>query len=369
MIYFFIFLIIIVPYFARSERQRSSSLVFSFSLMFFLAAFQYDLTCDWSGYVEIWNAINGNDLLYKEDLEFFYSLFLKVCRPFGFYFFLAITAVFYCYVLYRLVRKRVDSKYYWVFLMTFMLEVNCFFMLVDTNRQTLALMFVMLAFETIIMGLEAYSTKKVIFKSYILAIALLFIGVNIHRATFVALPLLLIPPIFRLKIWNKPYIALIVFFCIYFASKLFPVEQFSQMLQLFFADRSNLMTSYASGIIERDFARGITSEVRNLTFLLSIGLLFNKMNLFEKCTSACFLLFASMELYIPGNAFRGMMYYYIYIPFLASVLYKNIRISPLRITFLIVILLYYMRKFIPGIQNEYYYKWLDLDFVFFHPWM
>ena len=87
-----LFLSVIIP-FVSTKKVKELSIDIAWGLLFFVWAFQYEMSKDWSVYVSRWKIANYNLNLQTFDLEPIYEFILKICNPFSYYGYLILSAL------------------------------------------------------------------------------------------------------------------------------------------------------------------------------------------------------------------------------------------------------------------------------------
>ena len=226
-----LFLSVIIP-FVSTKKVKELSIDIAWGLLFFVWAFQYEMSKDWSVYVSRWKIANYNLNLQTFDLEPIYEFILKICNPFSYYGYLILSALFGVFVLRIYINKYVPKNFVWMFFLTFSLGCGYYLEFVNTNRQTLAIMFVMIG----VYILANFNNLKL--KKYILGF-ILIIGVafNIHRSAIIAVPMIFFPLI-NSNICNYKY--LYVFLGINILSFLVDYSAISSYIEIFMLGNDEL---------------------------------------------------------------------------------------------------------------------------------
>ena len=140
--YLVLFFSIAIPIFVKNKKV---GLLISFMLLLIPWGFQYQMTQDWDVHFLRWQHVNYNERIELDGgeervLEPLYVLYMKMCKPFSFYGFLIISAVLELSMFFYYVKRYVSPNYYWVTIFLLMINVKYGLLLIDTNRQTLALL-------------------------------------------------------------------------------------------------------------------------------------------------------------------------------------------------------------------------------------
>ena len=197
----------------------------SFILIFLFLGFRYNFGNDYETYIDLYNRIYENgDLAFDQKMYVFYEpgwmILNWLFRPIGFFGMILALSLLYSYTLYKLIRKYIPFKYYWVAI--FFVVYNPGFILIHstTMRQTVAILI-------FLMTIKYINEKKIV-----TPIILIFLAALFH---YTALTLLIFAPFlyYNRKI-NFTYGALlfsIYLFLFLFGSRLAPY--FGQLVALF----------------------------------------------------------------------------------------------------------------------------------------
>lgn len=372
-----IYILVLIPIFSHffdDSKDKRNSLKISIFVLFFIAAFQYKCSQDWDTYTYRWKVENWGFPNLTIQTEYIYGLLMRLAKPIGLFGFLILSAVFNFTVYYYLIRKYVPPKYYWLFFVVFTLNFNYFFLLVDTNRQTLALTCTMLAVDALVSKkyfLDKYAIKyfkkinKFVFR-YLIAICFIVIAINIHTSAYAALGLLILPLIINLRIWNNVYITLLIFLGIFFIRYFLNLSEYSIYIQMFFQDQDSRFSSYSKQIENKD-TLSIYSQSLYFIYYLVIAIQFRNLSRFERIASLGVLLTIFIDPFIVKDMFRAMLFYSIYLPFLIPRLLKKPLKPVLKNLLIGMVCLYCIRNFYGGINSEYYHRYQNFTTIFSAP--
>ena len=139
-----------LAYFQKSDW----GLKVSFVLIFLFLGLRYNYGNDYETYIGLFNNIKENgDLAFDEKMYLFYEpgwMFLNwLCRPIGFFGMTLAIALFYSITIYKLIKKYIPYKYYWM--AVFFVVFNPGFLLVHstTMRQMIAILIFLLSINYI----------------------------------------------------------------------------------------------------------------------------------------------------------------------------------------------------------------------------
>ncbi len=169
-----------IAYFQKSDW----GLKLSFFLIFLFLGLRYNFGNDYVTYLELFKTVKENpEVAFDEKMYIFYEpgwmILNWVCRPIGFFGMTIVLAFFYSFTVYRVIKKYVPDRYYW--LAVFFVIFNSGFLLVHSTamRQTVAILIFLWSIDFII-------NKKII--AFILCIIL---AATFH---YTSLTILLISP-------------------------------------------------------------------------------------------------------------------------------------------------------------------------------
>ena len=197
----------------------------SFFLIFLFLGFRYNFGNDYESYINLFNSIYENgDLAFDQKMYVFYEpgwmILNWLFRPIGFFAIILVNSLFYSYVLYKLIRKYIPFKYYW--LAIFFVVFNPGFVLIhsSTMRQTVAILIFLMTIK--------YIDEKKIFTSIIM----IFLAAAFHYTALILL--IFVPFLYYNRKVNFTYGALLFstyLFLFLFGSYLAPY--FGQLVGLF----------------------------------------------------------------------------------------------------------------------------------------
>ena len=129
--------------------NKRIALFISFVLLFIPWGLQFQATQDWDVNLLRWDFVNVNAKVGLDgedrELEPLYTLILKLCKPLSFYGFLMLSGLVELSVIFLFIKKYVSPSYYWVAIFILMIKVNYGLLFINSNRQTLSVICVMVA--------------------------------------------------------------------------------------------------------------------------------------------------------------------------------------------------------------------------------
>ena len=360
MVYFLLLVAVLAPVFDRTK-NKDIGLLISFFVLFFIAAFEYMCINDWEVYVQRWRAANGTmrDTL---DTEYLYALLMRICRPIGFFGFMAVTALFNFGVYYYLVRKYIQPKLYWLFFVVFALIPKHYLLLVDTNRQTLTVTLIMLAVDCFVSDrhvLDRLGGDLKYVVRYAVALLCFYLAINIHTAAFAALPILVLPFIAHLKkrVLN-PYVILGILMALFVSRFFLSVDVLRDYISTFLAESDSRFRHYTYQLEEKD---SFTFYLQSLyvVFFIGITLTYKKLSRYEFVVALCFAIGVFIEPFLTMDVGRLLMYYSLYMPFLASYLVGKSPFLWYRHLLIVMVVLYSLVNFQRYHMQREYHKYFD----------
>ena len=344
---------IIIPFISGKSNKKMPALI-SWLLLFFIWAFQYEMSKDWLVYLSRWKMATLNVKLQENELEPIYTVILKICEPFTYFGYLILSATFSISVLKKYIDKYIPNNLSWMFFLTFSIGCGYFLEFVNTNRQTIAIMFVMIAIYILS---NPYKTNKKIYWS--ISAFLIFVAFNIHRSAVITIPVLLFPLIIH-KIHNTKY--LYIFLVINLLSFLIDYDRTSEYLGVLMVrnEEFNAYSHYTNEITERS-----KSIIEQSIFTISLFLFiynFDKFKSNEKPLILATIIYLSLQGFAMYTMLRVLSYYKIFfaisIPILYSKTYNISKpykyLSQLMITLYAIYMTYRYSIDIQGVNYEGY---------------
>lgn len=363
-VHLFVASIILCPVLIPKGRKKKGAII-SILIMFILFGLEYEMTQDWAGYVKRFYGANDGPL----QLESFYVFITSISRPIGFLGFLIVCAVFNLFVYYLYIKRYLPPNFIWLFFAIFMLRISLGFTFIDTNRQTLAISFILLSNYYHLNPPHALIKK---WQRLILPTIFLIMAINTHTSAIIAIPILIIPYIIT-KIKNKNI--LYIFAVIFISSFIIDTSSISnKVAYLFNSENTNIQyfSAYTSEIRKRSF-----SIVEQGIYCILLYLLIENFHIFttrQKVFVICSLIFISLEGYAVYTMARALYYYRIFLVFTIPILfYKILRLNCYRkykeliYIFIAIIVLYCIYDYQKSIHNNLYNRWLDFKTIFDAP--
>ncbi len=371
---------IATPFFIKNKKV---GLIISMLLLFIPWGLQYQMTQDWDVHFLRWQHVNYNERIELDGgedriLEPLYVFFMKICEPFSFFGFLMISAVLELLMIYIFMKKYVPTKYYWISIFMLMLNVKYGLLLIDTNRQTLALLLFMagiLFFDKSSISKESQLKK---FMFFLIGIVLFFMAPKVHSSSniiFIAVPLYLYAR------YSKSPNRVTLFLLFNF---LFLLRYFVDAQQYQFAIYLNWDKVDLEGM---DFMGRYLDEIDNSTssiFLTIIELFFmnlfiyyyNKFGIIEKLFALLWILSFIMSGFLTASLARVTLYFYVFLIFIIpkaiALMFEQFN-EKNSIIYCIwtIIFAYCIFTFVKQMTNStdgyYYYRWNNFQTLFEAP--
>lgn len=362
-IYIIVALIILIPALSPN-RYKSKAIVISMLLMFIPFGLSLEMTQDWAGYYSRFYGENTGDL----QLESFYVFLMKVCKPIGMLGFNIVCAIFNLSVYYLYIQKVMPKNYAWIFFAVFMLRIMLGFTMIDTNRQTLAISFILL-------GVYIQLFLKVFFKNkkglYYICIFLCYLAaINTHTSAFIALPIVVIPLICdKVKEWQL-WILFVLFILTFFIDFRSLTGIFLSALSLFADENRDYFSQYSDELALRSMSVPEQSIYGILLFLFIYY--YKSFRREEKTLLLCSMLFITFQGYVMFTLARILSYYRIFIPiclpfFFYTIINKKIINKYVAWGIVALVVAYCLYDFQKGMVTDLYSRWLNLKTVFDAP--
>lgn len=304
---------VLIPLVAPQKYKNKAMLV-AWALLFFVWAFQYRMTADWFVYVNRWNGAINNVMTETRAIEPVYKAIMQFCKPIGFYGYLILCALFSIFVLKMYVDKYLSSTIKWMFFLTFSIGLNYSLEFINTNRQTIAIMFVMLAVYTLSNQYVLNKKKKYWIISWGLVIAAFFT----HKSAIISVPIMFFP-LFVTKEINSKF--LYVLLGINLFSFFVDFSALSSIVGTYMEADSSMegFAQYSTEIDERSKSF-IEQGIYSITLFLLIYN-FEKFEKNEKLLILSSMVYLALQGYAMYTMLRVLSYYRIFFAFAIPLLY------------------------------------------------
>lgn len=304
---------VLIPLVAPQKYKNKAMLV-AWALLFFVWAFQYRMTADWFVYVNRWNGAINNVMTETRAIEPVYKAIMQFCEPIGFFGYLISCALFSVYVLKMYVDKYLPSTVKWMFFLTFSMGVTYSMEFINTNRQTLAIMFVMLAVYTLSNQYVLNKKKKYWIISWGLVIAAFFT----HKSAIISVPIMFFP-FFVTKEINSKFLYVLLGINIF--SFFVDFSALSSIVGTYMETDSSLedFAQYSTEIDEKSKSF-IEQRIYSITLFLLIYN-FEKFEKNEKLLILSSMVYLALQGYAMYTMLRVLSYYRIFFAFAIPLLY------------------------------------------------
>ena len=184
-------LILFFTIFSSYSKKDKFGLFFAFVLICFFLGLRYNYGNDYSGYLLIFNKINGyinSGVVGTERLELGWTLINKIFKPVGFYSMVLCLAIVNCIVYYLFIKKYVEKKYYWFAVLIYYFNPYFFLIQLSAMRQSLAIL------------LFIFSLSFITKKKYLISLVLLILAVSFHYSALFLLPAIIFTHLFNFNL-------------------------------------------------------------------------------------------------------------------------------------------------------------------------
>ena len=304
---------VLIPLVAPKKYKNKAMLV-AWAFLFFVWAFQYRMTADWYVYVNRWNGAINNVMTETRAIEPVYKAIMQFCEPIGFFGYLISCALFSVYVLKMYVDKYLPSTVKWMFFLTFSMGVTYSLEFINTNRQTIAIMFVMLA--VYFLSNQYVLNKRKIY--WVISLVLVIAAFFTHKSAIISVPIMFFP-FFVTKEINSKY--LYVFLGINLFSFFVDFSALSSIVGTYMETDSSLegFAQYSTEIDEKSKSF-IEQGIYSITLFLLIYN-FEKFEKNEKLLILSSMVYLALQGYAMYTMLRVLSYYRIFFAFAIPLLY------------------------------------------------
>ena len=301
------------------KKNKKTITIVIFLFLALLWGFQYDMAVDWDVNVNRWLSVNVSKS-YAQDVELepFYVFIMSLSKPIGCYGFFIFTALSSMSVIFLIYKQILPFESLFLFLITFICDENNYMWLSNSNRQTWAIMFFMIAIY--IMSTKAQLNIRN--KYFLISTSFIIMAVFTHRSSILVIPVLFLP-FYVEKIRSNKY--LYIFIIIEILSFYVDLTSFATVTDIFLSSNSYLEDyhHYAEEIAERD--KSIIQQSIYLILNLLLVINFNNFKKEEKIVAISSMVFFSLQGFVMYNALRALLYYRIYVAFAIPMLYLSLK--------------------------------------------
>ena len=167
--------------FLESKKLLKNGLLFSFVIIFIFLSLRFDYGNDYFGYYKGFQEINRfvNFDLFDKELHYEpgWIVLCILFKQLGFFWMVAFLSFLYCYILYKLIKKYVPLKLYWLSVFICVFSIGNLLTQLSSMRQTLAILI-------FIISIKFINEKRII-----IFIALILLASTIHNSALLLLPI------------------------------------------------------------------------------------------------------------------------------------------------------------------------------------
>jgi hypothetical protein len=376
--YAIVFISILLPLVLKNKKL---ALRISFFFLFILLGFQFELVADWGPNIGRWQYVNegaGEGALGTAiKMGPVFMWLLKVLKPITFYGWLMLSAASFLFLIYKFTRYYVSPRYYWLTILTMMLNVEYAPLIINSNRQCISMIFVLVGVLFLLGNFNLdikipFFPKKL--NQYIFCISFLFLGSQCHSAAY--LSFLLVPIYFLARKYNgNNWIILAVICDFIFLGRIFLNTSWIQNYVSVFSAALNIGdTDYYTEWFDNQLIDiSISYTFVYCVIIALIAYCYRKMNFAMKFFSLSWYIGWTIASYFTGNINRLGEYFYIFglfvIPYMFSYIISmkgNLK-KYIGILCLLLFIGYTAAHSWTQMNTIYYERWLDYKSVFDAP--
>ena len=375
--YSIVFISILLPLVLKNKKW---SLRISFILLFILLGFQFELVNDWGPNIGRWQYVNegASEVALGTAIKMgpVFMWLLKILNPITFYGWLMLSAASFLFLIYRFTRYYVPPRFYWLTILTMMLNVEYAPLIINSNRQCISLIFVLVGVSFLLGNFNLdikipFFPKKL--NQYIFCILFLFLGSQCHSAAY--LSFLLVPIYFFSRKYNgNNWIILAVICNLIFLGRIFLDTSWIQNYVSLFSTALNVGDTdyYTEWFDNKLIDISIPYTFVYCVVITLMVYLFRKMNLHMRFFSFSWYIGWIVASYFTGNINRLGEYFYIFglfaIPYIfSSFISMKGGKKLVGIISLILFIGYTAAHSWTQMHTIYYENWLDYKSVFDAP--
>lgn len=381
MFYIIVFFAIILPLVLK---EKEFALKLSMFLIFILWGLNYGMTQD--DYETSWNYFNlytnVTETSFGRDVEPLFVMIVKATKPFGFFGFKILCAIFDISVFYLFIKRFVPRQYYWLTIFIFLIRIEFGLLFINSIRQSLSLALTMIGVyilisedekkEGIIGNLFKSKLARIIF-----VVACILTARLIHKGAIAAL---LILPIYFLSIWiktipQKTLIATLIVCNVIFLTKYYIDITILQNYLTIYIDFNNYegfehyVEELAVGL------DGFSKVEETLKLLMMNGFIIsiNKLNKQERFFAFSAIAYFILAGFLSSTLSRVLEYIYVYIIFVAPIMFRNFNmikgstIATLRPCIYLLMATISLYTFKGNLNHTYYERWNNFETTLSQP--
>ena len=327
-----------------NENGRKYLYILSFILIFLFLALRFEYGNDYNSYLWIYENIQHNGVEgIDERIELGWILLNKSFLNLNFYYLIAFLSFFHVFIAYFFIKKYVNSKFYWLSLFVYLIDINIMLMNLTALRQSVAISFYILFVDSLI--------QNKYFKSLFFAL----IGINFHGSSAVVFVLTFILYLFKWVSTRFYSITILFLFLFLFL--------FGDFLLLKFNFLFNYFDKYSDYSEFGNVGSGIGLFI-NFIFLIFYSLaLLNSKNNEETLILKIFMMkFLLIPLSLNLIMLSRLAFFFDFLSIVSVYLVvKNIYNFYLKVIFLLLYLIWYLigyfRFFFDPVWTKYFFEY------------
>lgn len=364
--------------------NKRNALIISFILLFIPWGLQFQATQDWEVNLLRWDFVNVNAKVGLDgedrELEPLYTLILQICKPLSFYGFLMLSGLIELTVIFLFIKKYVTPSYYWVSIFILMIKVNYGLLFINSNRQTLSVICVMLGVYFMINTKlpKSIKDKNIL---YILITFLMFLAApKIHSSSYISY--MIIPIYLLIKLWKNPNRVILFALCnVLYVSRFFidagNYQLFASLyLNSLHIEEINFFDKYLEGLDNENLVSSRFNQVVEWLMMNLIISFFPKLSSEHRLFGSLWILSYLLGGFLMHTLARITVYFYIFLVFVAPRIFELLnklfdKRNLLLISVYLMVILFFLNNFRVNMtdngEGRYYYKWHDFKTVFEAP--
>ncbi len=365
-------------------KNKKTALGITFLLMIIPWCFQYEMTQDWNVNSLRWDYVNVNSKVGLDgegrELEPLYEFILKICKPLSFFGFLIVSGLVELLVIFMFIRKYVQPSFYWVSIFILMIKVNFGLLLINSNRQTLSVIAILLAVWLL---LKWEKPNNIFEKSNVyllLSFILFFSAPKIHSSAFISL--ILIPVYFLIIYFKKPnrILLFIIFNILYVSRFVIDVEKYQFFASIYLdsleIEGIDFFDKYLNGLDNSDL---VSSRFNQLTEWLMMNLIIYflpKMKNEYRLFGISWIISYIWGGFLIQTLARITIYFYVFLIIIAPKIFEllNEKYNKTNVFLLssyILLVSFTLNTFYENMKDNgegrYYYRWDEFKTIFEAP--
>lgn len=374
----FFFIIIIIAILVSYLEKSQKGLIISLSLFFILFGFQFEMTQDWNVNLSRWIRCTKNFNSNSEEIEYISALFMKLSEPIGFFGWSIFLQLSLFVILFLYNRSFILPQYYYLFLFFLIFEFRIGLTFINSQRQTLAEIFVLISYYLILTDtfLKGRNNLK-----YLISTLFIICAYNCHGSALVSIGLLGVPFLANLKItgMSKLYTMLIVN-ALYLSRFFVSLEDtFGELSVMGFLSVKEQFDTYL--IEQQEYVEsmsfGFLYDGSRLLLINIVLYYYDKLGKVARCMFWPALLSIIMIPFLHATLQRIVFYYYMYIMFFIPSMYKDLKeqLKNIRAVYLLKFSLVFfscsvIQQFCHQVTTSFCFdRWLDYKSIFSTSWM